>query len=267
LESLVTHDRTTPESEARKPYQKALANSYYALLGVHPSASARDIRQAYRELSKQYHPDTTTLPQATATVKFQELNEAYATLSSPERRSSYDQKIGYSRLTVIQPLPNLNQTAQNRYKPISNAYLDPTDRPLSAGEIFALFILGLTFVGCLILAITIGITRGEDAIAPTALQPPPAIEIQADAPALTSPEVTSETAQSIETVKSTEVVTPVTPVGSRANESSTEATEQSTTVDSPVLPEPQTQNSANNPALQSPVDAAPQTLKSDFPHS
>jgi hypothetical protein len=174
----VTHDRTTPD-EARKPHQKALANTYYALLGVHPSASVREVRQAYRELSKLYHPDTTTLPQAVATAKFQQLNEAYATLSSPERRSSYDQKIGYSRLTVIQPLPNLHQSAQS--KPLSNAYLDPTDRPLSPGEVFALFILGLTFVGCLILAIAIGITRGGDSLAPAALQPP-APEIQVVVP-------------------------------------------------------------------------------------
>jgi hypothetical protein len=46
----------------------------------------------------------------------------------------------------------------------SSAYLDPTDRPLSAGEIFALFILGLTFLGCLLLAIAIGLTRGESAV-------------------------------------------------------------------------------------------------------
>jgi hypothetical protein len=278
LESLVTHDRTTPESEARKPYQKALANSYYALLGVHPSASAREIRQAYRELSKQYHPDTTTLPQATATVKFQELNEAYATLSSPERRSSYDQKIGYSRLTVIQPLPNLNQTGQSRYKPISNAYLDPTDRPLSPGEIFALFILGLTFIGCLVLAITIGLTRGEDALAPTVLQPPPAIEIQADASERSSPEVLtsetevvlSETAKSTEIAKPTEVAAPTLPVDSPSDVPSAKVSQQPqpTPVDSPVPDEvPQPQTSANNLASRSPVDTAPQSLAPDFPHS
>ncbi len=139
-------------------------SSYYALLGLHPSASPLEIRRAYRELSKCYHPDTTDLPTATATTKFQQLNEAYATLSNPERRVLYDQKIGYSRLNVIQAPPNLNTpVTQSRPKYSSSAYLDPTDRPLSAGEIFALFILGLTFVGCLLLAIAIGLTRGESA--------------------------------------------------------------------------------------------------------
>jgi hypothetical protein len=136
--------------------------SYYALLGLHPSASPLEIRRAYRELSKRYHPDTTDLPAQTATTKFQQLNEAYATLSNPERRVVYDQKIGYSRLNVIQPPPGLNTPVnQPRRTYTSSAYLDPTDRPLSAGEIFALFILGLTFVGCLVLAIAIGLTRGE----------------------------------------------------------------------------------------------------------
>lgn len=140
-------------------------NSYYALLGLHPCASALEIRRTYRQLSKRYHPDTTDLPTKIATVKFQQLNEAYATLSNPERRIAYDQKIGYSRISVIQAPPNLNRpVSQAQSRQSSSAYLDPTDRPLSAGEVFALFILGLTFLGCLLLAIAIGLTRGETAL-------------------------------------------------------------------------------------------------------
>ncbi|WP_233743870.1 J domain-containing protein [Leptodesmis sichuanensis] len=159
----MSEDRTAPESgAARKPYQKVLDDSYYGLLGVHPSASMRDIRQAYRDLSKLYHPDTTKLPTAIATARFQQLNEAYATLSNPERRGVYDRKIGYSSVPVIQPLPNLNTPAkQPRKYQSSSAYLDPTDRPLSPGELFALFIMGVTLVGCLCLAIMVGLTRGE----------------------------------------------------------------------------------------------------------
>jgi len=138
---------------------------YYALLKLHPSASPIEIRRAYRELSKRYHPDTTDLPAATATAKFQQLNEAYATLSNPERRLAYDHQIGYSRINVIQPPSGLNHPINQPQRTYSSsAYLDPTDRPLSAGELFALFILGLTFVGCLLLAIAIGLTRGESAV-------------------------------------------------------------------------------------------------------
>ncbi|MGK7946666.1 MAG: J domain-containing protein [Microcystaceae cyanobacterium] len=141
------------------PIQPQLRSSYYAILGVHPSASAIEIRQAYRKLSKQYHPDTTELPSEVATGKFQKLNEAYGTLSNPERRSLYDLELGYSRWTVIQPRPPLNQsnsTDDNR-----SAYLDPSDRPLSSGEIFALILLILTFGGCLLLVLILAMVRGD----------------------------------------------------------------------------------------------------------
>ncbi|NEO30589.1 MAG: J domain-containing protein [Symploca sp. SIO3C6] len=141
------------------------STGYYALLGLHPSASPIEIRRAYRELSKRYHPDTTNLPNTIATAKFQELNQAYATLSNPERRTAYDHKIGYSRFNVISPYPGFKTpVAETRRTYSPSAYLDPTDRPLSTGEIFALFILGLTFLGCLLLAIAIGLTRGESAV-------------------------------------------------------------------------------------------------------
>ena len=135
--------------------------TYYELLGVQPVASVQRIRQAYRDMSKLYHPDTTELSAAIATEKFQALNEAYATLSSPERRLAYDHSLGYSRIAVIQAPAYLNRPAseRSRYEK-SNAYLDPTDRPLSAGELFALFILGVTFVCCLMLVVAIGYTQG-----------------------------------------------------------------------------------------------------------
>ena len=134
--------------------------TYYDLFDVHPSASALEIRRAYRELSKKYHPDTTILSTAAATSKFQALNQAYAVSSNPERRLTYDLEIGYSRVVVVQPtsFQTLNSRPDN-YR--SSAYLDPTDRPLSGGEIAALFMLVMTFLGCLVLAISIGVIRGE----------------------------------------------------------------------------------------------------------
>lgn len=138
--------------------------TYYSLLGLHPSASVIDIRRAYREMSKQYHPDTTELPSIIATPKFQEINEAYATLSHPERRFSYDLKIGYSRFGVIQTPTDLNHPINKPYDFSKSMYLDASDRPLSSGEIFVLFVLSLTIVGCLILAIAIGIMRGESSL-------------------------------------------------------------------------------------------------------
>ncbi|WP_310416441.1 J domain-containing protein [Chamaesiphon sp. OTE_8_metabat_110] len=135
--------------------------TYYDLLGIHPSASAIEIRRAYREMSKKYHPDTTSLATAVATVKFQSLNEAYATISHPERRLTYDLEIGYSRLFVVQSPPTFQPLASRPDKYRSSAYLDPTDRPLSGGELFALLMLGIALIGCLVLTIAIAIIRGE----------------------------------------------------------------------------------------------------------
>ena len=120
-------------SQSSSPF----ANSHYAVLGLHPAASVVAVRRAYRELSKQFHPDTTALAPEVATVKFQQLNEAYAILSNPERRALYDLHIGYSRWNVIQAPPD-NRSAGSAK---SSAYLDPSDRPLSGGEFFALSLL------------------------------------------------------------------------------------------------------------------------------
>ena len=139
------------------------APTYYSLLGLHRAASVIEIRRAYRELSKRYHPDTTDLPTELATIKFQKLNEAYAILSNPQKRLTYDLTIGYSRFGVIQAPDYLNRPVSEGRHLSRSAYLDASDRPLSPGEIFALFILGLTFIGCLLLVIAVGLTRGEAA--------------------------------------------------------------------------------------------------------
>ena len=149
-------DRNRQKSTALPSHSK-LISTYYGLMGLHPSASNIAIRRTYRQLSKKYHPDTTQLPSNVATAKFQRLNEAYAVLSSPEKRSLYDLKIGYSRINVIQA-PNWSESNQGKWS--KTAYLDPTDRPLSSGEIFVLVLLGLTFVSCLALVLAIAYLRG-----------------------------------------------------------------------------------------------------------
>lgn len=149
--------------------QNRFAHSYYGVLELHPAATPLDIRRAYRELSKRYHPDTTLLSPDIATVKFQRLNEAYATLSNPDRRAIYDLQIGYSRWNVIQAPPDPIATSSSSAAGGKSAYLDPSDRPLSAGEIFALGLLAMTFVSCLGLAVLVAWLRGDPLIIPACL--------------------------------------------------------------------------------------------------
>lgn len=156
----MTSDRTKRQtSSTTLPKSSQITTTYYDILNLHPAASVMDIRRSYRRLSKKFHPDTTNLSPSVATAKFQRLNEAYATLSSPNKRSLYDLKIGYSRINVIQA-PKGWETEDNSYQS-NHTYLDPTDRPLSSGEIFVLFLLGATFIGCLLLVVTVAYLRGD----------------------------------------------------------------------------------------------------------
>jgi curved DNA-binding protein len=62
---------------------------YYRILGVSKSASAVDIKKAYRKLAMKYHPDRNKDNKA-AEERFKEISEAYAVLSDPEKRKQYD---------------------------------------------------------------------------------------------------------------------------------------------------------------------------------
>jgi len=63
---------------------------YYAALGVSPDADEQTIKQAYRTLARQYHPDVNPGdPQAEE--RFKEINEAYQALGDRERRQKYDE--------------------------------------------------------------------------------------------------------------------------------------------------------------------------------
>src|SRR5690349_3440800 len=61
----------------------------YDVLGISRSASADEIKSAYRKLARQYHPDVNKAKDAPS--KFNEVQEAYEVLSDTEKRKMYDQ--------------------------------------------------------------------------------------------------------------------------------------------------------------------------------
>src|SRR6058998_3718437 len=70
---------------------------YYEVLGVPRDATAKAIRDAYRKLARQYHPDLQDTPskKKVAEEKFKEINEANEVLSDPEKRKKYDELSTY----------------------------------------------------------------------------------------------------------------------------------------------------------------------------
>ena len=62
---------------------------YYATLGVPKTASAKEVKQAFRKLARKFHPDVNPNDKA-AESRFKEVNNAYEVLSDPEKRKKYD---------------------------------------------------------------------------------------------------------------------------------------------------------------------------------
>ncbi|MFA7297567.1 MAG: DnaJ domain-containing protein, partial [Dehalococcoidia bacterium] len=66
-----------------------MANDLYSVLGVKRDASDKEIRQAFRRLARQYHPDVNP-GNAAAEARFKEINAAYEVLNDPDNRKKYD---------------------------------------------------------------------------------------------------------------------------------------------------------------------------------
>src|SRR5437870_13206797 len=62
---------------------------YYDILGVKKNATDEELKKAYRNLAKKYHPDKNK-GNKEAENKFKEISEAYAVLSDKEKRAQYD---------------------------------------------------------------------------------------------------------------------------------------------------------------------------------
>ena len=76
---------------------------YYEILGISKEASNDDIKSAFRNLARQWHPDVNKTPGAEE--KFKEINEAYAVLSDGEKRAAYD-RFGHAGLNGMGGMPD-----------------------------------------------------------------------------------------------------------------------------------------------------------------
>ncbi len=63
---------------------------YYATLGVPKTASAKEVKQAFRKMARKYHPDVNPGDKS-AESRFKEINEAYEVIGDPDKRKKYDE--------------------------------------------------------------------------------------------------------------------------------------------------------------------------------
>ena len=81
---------------------------YYATLGVDRTASADQIKAAYRKLARKFHPDVSK--EKDAEERFKEVAEAYETLKDPEKRAAYDQLGRHAPGEEFRPSPGWQQS-------------------------------------------------------------------------------------------------------------------------------------------------------------
>ena len=126
--------------------------SHYQRLGVAPGVDPEALRQAFRRKSKALHPDTTALPEAQASLAFQQLKESYALLADPGRRDAYDAML---RETTARPHV-VQKTTSDPWNGIGER------RPLSGGEWFSLVLLSLALLLSLLLGLGVAVVQGRD---------------------------------------------------------------------------------------------------------
>jgi len=78
-----------------------MKKNFYKVLGVNQKAGPEKIKRAYRQAAKRYHPDVSPRNEE----KFREVQEAYDTLSDPEKKALYDREVVDERIPVVSSQP------------------------------------------------------------------------------------------------------------------------------------------------------------------
>jgi curved DNA-binding protein CbpA len=130
--------------------------NYYFILSLNLYASDAEIKQSYRKLALQFHPDKNPTPEAEAI--FKEVNEAYEVLGDPLRKAIYDQMLrGVPAEEQIQEEPKrTHRDPRYRPKPTAHGPRRPTHREeilamMASNLRYALMISRLTLLFSVIL--------------------------------------------------------------------------------------------------------------------
>jgi len=107
-----------------------MAKNYYAILGVSPTSTFDEIRSAYRQRAKQYHPDYFGKDSA----QFLGVQEAYDVLGDPSNRNSYDRGLREAGIKIRSGQASEPTTIRSRNAIVEP--LKPTRRPVDLGRIF-----------------------------------------------------------------------------------------------------------------------------------
>ena len=133
--------------------------THYDRLELTPEATAEDLRQAFRTLSKRYHPDTTTLAAAAAAERFRAVQQAYDVLGDPQRRRVYDDQLQGDRARrsgLAMPSDPRPVASAARAMPVATSLR----RALSGGEWLALLLLAIAMVFSLVFGLGLAWARG-----------------------------------------------------------------------------------------------------------
>ena len=79
-----------------------MPRDYYEILGVPRNASKDELKKAFRQLARQYHPDVSS--ESDAEERFKEINEAYTVLNDDQKRAAYD-RFGHAGVNATAVFP------------------------------------------------------------------------------------------------------------------------------------------------------------------
>ncbi len=133
--------------------------NYYKILGVDEKASSHELRKAFCKLTKELHPDTTSLNIEDAKIRLQTVLEAYENLNNPNLRTLYDNKLKNVLVKKQQKnIDYLNSYASD--SKIANSI--GNRRPFSNGEMFSLFLLVIVILLSLMFALLFANFAGKE---------------------------------------------------------------------------------------------------------